>query len=143
MAKRRGRRDRTQIANDPLSAILTAPTVTHASPLTLIDDRRTWHPQGELRPFKTVQGAVTHVISEVNRNVVRKQRGRTRLLQPKAFSQAKLVFGDRSTQRAAPGVLVCVRRQTRKEVIHALGKGGSRHKRKVRRNTTSNIGCKK
>lgn len=44
--------------------------------------------------------------------------------------------------KQAKHVLVCVRRQDRKEVLHALGKVGKGSSRQRRRNEFSNIRCK-
>lgn len=138
MAKRRGRRDnQNPIANDPLSVLVSRPL----SPLNLIEDRRLYHPDGPNRPVLSIDGLPSFVTlePEVNRNV-----GRTRSQRTKS-TKARLVFSPvqtlMDTPRANGPVSVCVRRETRREVLFARGKGGSRHRRKVRRNPTSKIGC--
>lgn len=135
MAKRRGGRDTSNpIANDPLS-VLIAPVRSPYSPPTNLD-RRTYHPEGPNRPFLSVEGVVNTITTETtnDRQPVRSKRSKRLAYSPKV----KLVF-DGVSGPSRPSV--CQRREVRKEVLFAKGKGGSRHPRKVRRNETSKYGC--
>lgn len=137
MAKRRGRRDHSPIANQPLSVLTPRYTVT---PLRLIEDRRLYHPDGPYQPVRTVSGGVSHITTEENRNVQRGSRQDRRRNGPSSKqTKARLVFADDPVGSRA---IVCVRRETRREVLFAKGYGGSKkRRRKVRRGATSSVGC--
>lgn len=102
------------------------------SPLTLFEDRRLHHPEQAQRPALSFRGA-KHTLS-VTTNTPKKIIGR---------------FGDRSQTKgtvifsAPKSVLVCVRRKTRKEVLHAFKKTGRAGQKKPRRNWLSSISCKR
>lgn len=130
MAKkgRNGLRDTYYIANPRLHVPrITTPRPIRLTPLQLVEDRRTWHPDGRIhRPIR----------------MTTTQRPR---LKPVAFSAPKF----KNTLPTKIGfdvprkVAICVRRKQRKEVLHALKKtgrsGGGR--KKARRNIHSDIHC--
>lgn len=146
MAKRRGRRDnQTQnpIANDPLSVLVSRPLL---SPLTLIEDRRLYHPDGPERPVLSFDGRPSSFTlePELNRNVGRLRKARTNSTKARLIFQAPQTVMEPVLRGRGPvdaDTAVCVRRKSRREVLFAKGKGGSRHRRRVRRNRNSDIGC--
>lgn len=80
-------------------------------PLIDIEDRRRWHPLMEHRPAQSL------------------------FRSDRMFTDSRVVFNDRRPERAfarPAGVAVCIRRKTRREVLHALrktGRGGSKRRR--------------
>lgn len=144
MAKRRssrGRRDPPQIANQRLTVL--TPLVSPSNPYSLlseIEDRRNWHPDGEVRPaasFSTPNHRLQYPEpKKTPRN--RDKFGQLRQARVRALPLSSNVqFSD------SRNVLICVRRKQRKEVMHALkkvgrGKGG---RKKPRRNYYSNVRC--
>lgn len=133
MARRRNRpqRDTTDIANlDELLGPSFSPDPTpllepQYDPLTLLEDRRLFHPEPDLtRPALSFDGR--HQRLEVPREV-RELSNRVGPIHQVGFAGARRVA-------------VCVRRQRRREVLHALkkmGRGGGRR----RRNQWSDIKC--
>lgn len=112
----------------------SVPSLTHSllrpwSPpsfnLRVIEDRRTHHPLGVFRPAKSFG-----------------PRSDTRVVARSSSRPFQISQGFRF---AVPErVVVCVRRQRRKEVLHALGRAGSGAGRKrKRRNWMSSISCKR
>lgn len=89
------------------------------APLVAFEDRRQWHPERWGRPVLGLKRAATRV-------VVAPRSGPT-LTSRIAFADPRKVF-------------VCLRRKIRREVIHALGKGGGGNKA-PKRKPTSNIEC--
>lgn len=142
MAKRRGRRDLEKshpIANDPLSVLLT-PNPVYAlptQPLALIEDQRFFHPDGDNRPVMSIGNLpINRIEAAPNVDANRKSQRGFRPLSVRGSSS--LVFGRDAVGNPA---VRCVRRQVRKEVLFAKGKGGSRKPRRVKRNRYSSIGC--
>jgi len=91
--------------------------------LRTIQDRRTWFPS-LFRPAASLgRRADTKLIV----SPIRPTRSVSRLPDKVAFD-------------VPSRVLICVRRKVRKEVIHAIGKGGSGN-RKPRRNDFSDVSC--
>lgn len=84
-----------------------------------LEDRRRWHPERWGQPLQATVRAATRVI-------VKPSRG------PDLTS--RLAFADPKK------IAVCQRRQTRKEVIHALGRAGAGN-RAPRRKPSSEITC--
>jgi len=110
---------------DPLLDRILAVTTLPVSPLQ-VDDRRFFDPAGPLRPAYSVYRADRRLIAKSS--TVGSPRNDT--------LSARVGF-------AVPErVAVCVRRQQRKEVIHALGKQGGGGSRRRRRNSWSDIDCK-
>lgn len=137
--RNRDERDDTPIANDRV-ARPAAPrdgySWTSGPRFTDFEDRRHFHPErdppfmsttGAPAPFRTRDFKKTDPRKLAKRLSNRPTRGRTNYYQ--ASTEATPIFNQ-------PGsVLVCVRRQRRKEILHALkktGRGGSlRRKRKL------------
>lgn len=88
-------------------------------PLQELEDRRRWHPERWGQPVKATIRSATQV-------VVKPRQG--------PVLTSRLSFADPKR------IAVCNRRQTRKEVIHALGKAGSGNKAPTRK-PTSEISC--
>lgn len=86
-----------------------------------VEDNRRYHPEGKARPRLTKSGQKAQVRSNLSN-----------LLQ----TQTSMVF------QAPPEVLTCVRRNARKEVMHALNKAGKTGQKKPKRNFWSSISCK-
>lgn len=102
------------------------------TPLTLYEDRRTYHPDGQFRWPAASPRAAAQVVARPAR-VTRSSVGGHYSFRPKQ-TKAVLAF-------AAPHkVAVCVRRQVRKEVLFAHGVGGGKV-RKPRRNAYSKLHC--
>jgi hypothetical protein len=86
--------------------------------LSLLDDRRQWHPERWGRP------------------VVGLRRAATRLVVGKSPKRLPPTLAFMDPRR----VVVCIRRKMRREVLHALGKGGGGNRRPTRK-PTSEIQC--
>lgn len=64
-------------------------------------------------------------------------------IEPRFILKKPSVVSSMLMSPALPkNAVVCVRRKIRKEVLFALGKGGSKHKRHYRRSETSKIVCR-
>lgn len=127
------------------------PRVTLKAPvLSQVEDRRRFHFDGPRRPALKTSGMPARVVA-VDRNRAkpstwskvgsparaRSARAQINRFGPQVHSQTKgqLVFD------APKHVVVCIRRQRRKEVLHALNKAGKGGMRPPRRNWLSRIGC--
>lgn len=142
MARKR-RRDHSSIANTHRllpSRGVTSPVVTFRTP---VDDRRLFHPEAADRPplsFGSRIASVGLVEPRAPGRTWRSPATRTpsvnKPLRPSSQTKAKIGFvGPRS-------VVVCVKRKTRKEVLHAKKVAGRKgFKRKPRRTWLSNIRC--
>lgn len=162
MSKSRRGRDRNRIANRPrLPRTSTKTKPFDLSPstgrrgftppaslrslrslqdLTSIGDRRVFHPAPDFhRPVVRLNGVQRHrlvarptvpAINPVNPKVAR-ARARRDMAGP-----TNRVAFDRPQE-----VLLCVRRKSRKEVLHARGVAGRRGIKKYRRNANSSVGC--
>lgn len=119
---RRTQRDNISIANrDLLPSVYLRPIR-----VTPLEDRRNYFPDPLVRPAGYVG---VRSVRSLNINAIR--RGRERL--------GRDVFSFNDPKR----VLICARRQERKEVLHALGKTGrGGRKRNRRRNEYSDISCR-
>lgn len=100
-------------------------------PLADIEDRRYYNPQGAFAPARSFSKP-RHRLKAIDRtpptgDLFRKNRSQTRAL---------IAF------QAPQNVLVCVRRQRRKEVLHALNKAGKVGQRRPRRSFYSSISCR-
>lgn len=82
--------------------------------LSAIEDRRVYHPDGPHRAARSISGRSDH-----------------RLIDP-----WKGISFDRPDE-----VVICVRRKTRKEVMHALKHAGKAGQRRPRRNRYSDVEC--
>lgn len=126
---RRGRRNSQRDAYDiatpvlerrnaltSVDELLRAYEALDTTPLQDIEDNRRWHPLGDQRPAEAYRRS------------------------DRMFTDAAPLFSDRRPQRAfahPPGVAVCIRRKTRREVLHALKRtgGGGSKKRRYRRDS--------
>lgn len=154
MAKKSGRRGHssyspTHIPNRPLARLpvlspshrLTPSTPyvlpdLDPGPLTEVEDRRTYHPLGPNRPARTLGGTPAR-ITVADRPASKRQRasGFHRKLRS-SHTKAVLAFAEPKR------VLICIRRQRRKEVLHALGRAGrGGAKRHPRRSWHSEVSC--
>lgn len=138
MAKRRGRRDNPNPSlTDPLSVLLQPEILSR--PLSLIEDRRTYHPDGESRPILSTNSTPIHTLEVSNApSPNRSRKNQTAITIQKGSLPARVVFGTDGRNGKA---VVCARRGERREVLFAKGKGGSKKRRTVRRNSLSKIGC--
>lgn len=108
------------------------PTV---APLREVEDRRTYHPD-PVRPLKSLAGRVARL------GFIGPARPARGTLQRFKARQGTLTLPGARFPRQT---VVCVRRQQRKEVLHALakaGKSGTSRKRH-RRNETSTVICRR
>lgn len=96
-------------------------------PVSLLEDRRRFHPQRDLRPAAS--------FFTKPRLVIRKARKAPLRSRMTAFSGFSHRIGFEVPKRVA----ICVRRKERREVIMARGGGGSRKAK--RRNYFSSIEC--
>lgn len=92
-----------------------------------VEDRRTFHPMGRLRPpLSVLERSAARVIAPRGRGAVTSQSA-----PPSSLGFAVPVK-----------VAICVRRKQRREVIFAIGAGGSRRVSKQRRRTEwSDVHC--
>lgn len=129
----RSRRGASRTANRRLP---TSPTKAMSSQMDLedlirmtdmrsVEDRRTYHPDREFRSPLDVRGVPRHTLA-------------VPAPQPRSNYSglpAHVAF------QAPHDVLVCVRRNTRKEVLHAFKKTGKSGQKRPRRTPFSNIQC--
>lgn len=92
-----------------------------------VSDRRTFHPEGDYRPITSIYGTRVRVQPMARPSEAR--AGAT--VVPSALG-----FVDPAR------VLICVRRKTRKRVLHALGIAGGTGFKIPKFNWTSGISCK-
>lgn len=109
------------------------------SALRALEDRRTWHPEGPDRPFRSYKSSLHRlVVGPVSPPRRRASRlSRTRDFQREAFSTVPARIGFERPRSVA----VCVRRQQRKEVMFATRKAGRSGQKKPRWNHASRISC--
>lgn len=138
MAKKKNRRVTSANANRRLPRSSSPPRSRQLDIeydfLRKAEDRRTYHPEGNSRPARSVSRSRPRL--EV--------RDRPLKLNPDIFrnirafpSQTKAIVAF----SAPKDVLVCIRRNRRKEVLHAIGKAGKKGQRPPRRGPYSDIHC--
>lgn len=134
------RRDTIDIANQRLPRQLTKfnyePSSTRfrkLRSLTNAEDRRTYHPDNISRFPRKVYGQSSKIITRPIQYAPPSTVGKVARTPKKTFT---LGFG---TQKE---VATCVRRKTRKEVIHALRHAGKGSQRAPRYNWRSKVRCK-
>lgn len=138
----RRRRDTSDIANRRLPRVVkSSRTISfrhlYSSPLTIFEDRRSFHPEGRVRPaasFNRSRHRLSLVASPPASHI---RRGYTKL--PSLWDATKARIGFDVPDK----VLVCVRRKMRREVLHAFRKTGKRGQRSPRFNFFSKISCRK
>lgn len=143
MAKNRRRRDDSYIARRslPVSSPKSTYSYVRLPSLTEFEDRRRWYPEPYTEPARSFSSSRSRltVVSRVSHPRTAPRVDASRSL-PAAWSQtrATVAFAEpRST-------LICVRRQQRKEVLHALERtrrGGSGSS-KSRWTEWSNVRCR-
>lgn len=145
--RNRDERDTPAIANDPVARPSAPPddyARRYAPRFTDIEDRRHFHPE-RFEPFKSKTGATAQLRTRdprkaVVRNIAKRLWDRSiigRAQRSSPLDRALRIFNE-------PGrVLVCVRRQRRKEVLHSLKKtgAGGRRNRKPKRTERSYYQC--
>lgn len=120
----RGYSSTASYAADPLSFLPRRPLVNL---LRLYEDRRAFHPYGPDRLPGTF----------------RQRDAASITLRRSSPAAGNRMPRDVLQFRAPKQVLLCIRRQRRREVIHALGKAGSGSRaRNRKRNEYSNISCR-
>lgn len=136
MAKKptRTRRDTFDIANNRTGdlARLLLPRPTPFRDLSVYEDRRVYHPD----PVRPAAGFLGQRHRLVLPQVTKKPVGNG---QRASFFQNR----NRISFASPSSVLICVRRERRKEVLHALGKAGKRGQRKPRQSAYSDISCRR
>jgi len=102
-----------------------------ALPMTSVEDRRTFHPDGLNRPFASFSRP-------------RHRLEVTRALRQNIPATSSLLWSvPKSVSFVAPKrVLTCVRRSIRKQVIFATGYSGRNGAKKYSRNSASQISCR-
>lgn len=96
-------------------------------PLSPIEDRRVFHPQGVRRPAKSFLG---------NSHTLRAPEPSPAMLsKPRPYITPGVAFEDPNK------VLVCVRRKRRREVLHAFNKTGKTGQKKPRQSYYSSVKC--
>lgn len=102
--------------------------------LSLIEDRRRYHPHGFNRSYRALDG----------RRLVPRHRIRsTRYVLPNDVRAFPILADLRSYRELPRDAVICARRRIRREVILALGYGGRRGQRKPRFNPDSDVRCEK
>lgn len=111
----------------PVSDLPEVVRVRLSSPVVL-DDRRSFHPAGPMRPASSFRRA--------DRRIVLKQSSKFAPLRNDTYADWRIGFS------VPKRVAICVRRKQRKEIIHALklsGKGA--RARRHKRNYWSGVDC--
>ena len=126
---RRNRRDNVSIANRRLPYFSSSPR--SMSQLSLIEDRRVYNPLGSLSPARSISRNTHALVVPNDRVSPSRSRSNRSFLSPPSF------VGFQAPKK----VLVCVRRQRRKEVLHALKKTGRVGQRRPRFSDYSSIKC--
>lgn len=99
-----------------------------------VEDRRLWTPtEAVFRPYKRLSGAPGRVVPS------RPPSGPQGPFKPRRG--AFLSLPVRLSWESPRSMLVCHRRSTRREVLHALGQAGRRGMRRPRWNESSSITC--
>lgn len=101
------------------------------SPLVEFEDRRLWNPEGIYAPAKSFDSSRHRLVES---RTLRKVSGSLRSFE--RFSPAAVAFARPSR------VLICVRRQQRREVMHALGHAGGVGQKSPRFSEYSSISCR-
>lgn len=108
------------------------------SALRALEDRRTYHPEGDFRPAQTFRSPRYRIVVADRPRMSRRPKDPLRL-------SRSLYRGTKATLafEAPQEVAICIRRQRRKEVLHAKQKTGrgKGKQRRPRRNAYSKISC--
>lgn len=114
------------VSNNANRRLIRDYSIPRLTPLIAIEDRRTFHPEQAARPARSFLSAKHRLVASST---------------PAARREFKPPVGV--SFHAPERVLICVRRERRRQVIFALGKagGGGAKRRHVKRNYYSEIGC--
>lgn len=141
--RRRDRRDANVIANETLP-VSSNSSPRRSSPLRLYEDRRQFHPQRDHAPARSFNRYQHQLrVPRSRKRYVTRETPRN----PDAFAGLRNNFTN--TVPHAIGfdrpdkVLICVRRQMRKEVLFAKRKTGRRGQRRPRYGWYSKITCRR
>lgn len=136
MAKKR------QDGRDDLSIAIGLPmprpgvvTPVLSSPMTEYEDRRAYHPEQDFRPATLVTGGTAKLRTK-DRRSKKTDDWFTPIQSLQNQTKAIIAFAE------SPATILCVRRATRRQVIHAKRLNGRSGQRRPRRNFFSNISCK-
>lgn len=104
--------------------------------LSKFEDRRQWHPLGASAPARSFNHTNHRLV--VGYQYPRKRNNQTsRYWDIRTYPTSKVAFNN------PRGVLICVRRAIRSQVLHALGKTGKAGQKPPRYNMYSSISCKR
>lgn len=116
----------SQSLDDSLLRELTPWPSLPVSPLTEIEDRRQFHPDGFFRAWHEVDG----------------RRGDQLQVKPSKMLRNAMQYMSSKVQFRNPDkTIVCVRRKSRREVLFAKRKAGGGSRRRPRRNWLSDVSC--
>lgn len=109
-------------------------------PISDFEDRRHFHPEGPQRPAQTFRGIPARFKVKVQ---IRSKDNIPKLVESSYYSTGYEDVPHQMSFRNPDRVLVCARRQIRKEVLHALGISGRRGigRGGVKFNENSKFGC--
>lgn len=146
MAKKRSRRDTTAISNRRLpgsSLLYGSPGTNYVTylktPLQLYEDRRLWHPEGAFAPAKSFSRA-RHRLTLQTYTPAPRSLNRDRFAHLRSFNrQTKARISFAQPDR----VLICVRRNIRKQVLHAFRKTGKVGQKRPKFTFYSRISCRR
>lgn len=120
--------------NRRLPSVPVARLTPALTQLQSIEDRRRYHPERAYRPALTYSGVPTSI---AHQRPVRDSQRPSRARSVVVPTRAVVAF------HAPERVVVCARRQARREVLHALRKTGRVGQRRPRRNWQSKISCRR
>lgn len=95
------------------------------SPILALEDRREWHPERQHKPVRAIRRSATAIVA------------RDRLHSPN--SQTKAILAFKEPEKLA----LCVRREVRKRVMHAINKAGRSGQKRRTTNPQSKISCRR
>lgn len=142
MAKnKRQRRERRDFTTSHAISNHRLPLPVAFQPLRVIEDRRTWHPEGPRRPARSFNSS-RHRLKAAPSSIQR-----TAQVPSGRFANPLKIWDTPATHQVAferpQSVLVCVRRKIREQVLHALNKTGKRGQKRPRFSYYSSIKCKR
>lgn len=113
-----------------LSPLSPLPSTGLNDPLSEVEDRRSFHPQGRHRPALYSTGPLK--VKDRSPSKLQRRFG----FAPRSQTKGVLTFANPSN------VVLCVRRKTRREVLFATRRNGAGGRRPRRRNWTTQISCR-
>lgn len=125
-----------------LSSLPRTQNVSKKSDFRLLGDGRTWHPEGKARPFFELWRGASKVVAETDRD--RWERIHRGLDRPNPFSKPvqKRLESMAILKFSWPKrVVICLKRQIRREIMHALGVAGKSGLRPPLMRPESRIKC--